>query len=88
MTTLAQARATLAPLNMTIRHADGEYRVAFKVLHNSPAAREDAEASAYYTDDIDDAVSTACAMRRYAADFGQRAIVNGALRITRFSDFA
>jgi hypothetical protein len=63
---LAQAKAELAKINMTIKHADGEYRVAYKVQPNTKEAREAAEASAYYTGDIWDAVLTAKEMRKWA----------------------
>lgn len=55
---LAQARAELMLLGMTIRHNDGEYRVAFKVANRTPDALLEAEASAYYTGDLLDAVGT------------------------------
>lgn len=50
MTTIASAKAAVKALGMIFsKTSDGEFRVGF--YHN--------EASAYYTDDIDDAVSTA-----------------------------
>jgi hypothetical protein len=53
MMTLSAARTQLAALGYSIRRTQaGDYRVARKGLVN-------AEASAYYTNDLDDAVSTA-----------------------------
>lgn len=50
MTTIASAKASVKALGMIFsKSIEGEYRVSF--YHD--------EASAYYTDDIDDAVSTA-----------------------------
>ena len=53
--TLAQVKAELKQVNVTIRKRDGEYRVNF---------RGGAEATAYYTNDLDDARQTGLAMRR------------------------
>ena len=51
---------------MAASHRDGEYRVSYPA-HEIPSttARED---SAYYTNDADDAVNTAMAMRRAAQE--------------------
>lgn len=58
MTTLRQARQIVKDLGMTLRVIDGEeYRVAYV---------PDREASAYYTNDLDDAVGTARAMYAFA----------------------
>ena len=51
--TLAQAKAKLREFNLVLTKNEGEYRVNFK------GGRE---ASAYYTDDINDAVCTGFAM--------------------------
>lgn len=56
--TQAEARATLASLGMTLRVTDGEFRVNFLGAD---------EATAYYTNDICDAIGTAQAMVRTAA---------------------
>lgn len=53
--TLAQAKADLAKIGITIRKRDNEYRVNFK---------GGSEESAYYTTDLDDAVGTGHAMVR------------------------
>lgn len=52
--TLTQARATLRLRGMTIRKRDDEYRVNFY---------RGEETTAYYTNDLDDAVDTGVAMR-------------------------
>jgi hypothetical protein len=62
--TLNAVRAELATMGMTIRHNDDEYRVAFRVVNNTPDALLDAEASSYYTGDLTDALNTAHAMRK------------------------
>ena len=49
MTTLAQAKAALRPLGVVLSKKDGEYKVNF---------RGGREGTAYYTDDINDAVAT------------------------------
>lgn len=54
MTTLAQLKAEAKTLGMTVRKKDGEYRVSWP--HD--------EASAYYTDDADDALGTMRIMHR------------------------
>lgn len=51
--TLTQARDALRLRGITLRHTDGEYRVNFK---------NGDEATAYYTNDLDDAVATGLAM--------------------------
>jgi hypothetical protein len=57
MMTQTEARQRLNVHRMTLRRtAAGDYRVAF-------ADRSDNEASAYYTDDLDDAVLTGALMR-------------------------
>lgn len=56
--TLEQARAQLAPLGVVLTKSDGEYRVNFK---------GGAEATAYYTDDLNDAVGTGKAMAKHKA---------------------
>lgn len=60
MMTLAQMRAALAAHGMTLRHdhGAGEYRVNF---------RHGYEASAYYTNDRQDALDTALDMARRRA---------------------
>ena len=55
--TMQSARAELAGMGMTIRKTDGEYRVTFKDM-----PRDEAEDAAYYTDYMDDAMSTAKSM--------------------------
>lgn len=49
-----KAQAELRTLGITLRKTDGEYRVAF--------AGKGTESSAYYTNDIEDAVNTGRAM--------------------------
>lgn len=53
--TLAEARATLRALGLTIRKRDGEYRVAFRSQGTMIATVEE---TAYYTTDLADAIST------------------------------
>ena len=53
--TLTQARDALRIRGVTLRHQDGEYRENLK---------GGAEATAYYTRDLDDAVATGLAMVR------------------------
>ena len=55
--TLEQAKTEAMDYGMTLVHRGGEYRVNF---------RGGTEATAYYTNDRDDAVATAKAMRRRA----------------------
>lgn len=52
--TLKEAQKYVSSLGLTLRHSFGEYRVNFK---------GGKEATAYYTNDIKDAVSTAECMR-------------------------
>lgn len=53
-TTQAQARAILSPLGITLKKTeDGEYRVSFRGWSETRA-----EATAAYTNDIDDAIGT------------------------------
>lgn len=52
--TLEHARIELAQVGVTIRKTDGEYRVNLKGA---------TEATAYYTNDIDDAVQTGYQLR-------------------------
>jgi len=59
MMTLTEARQRLALLGMRLTRRDREFRVAFAELPYSKA-----EASAYYTDDLLDAVLTGAKMRR------------------------
>jgi hypothetical protein len=56
--TLTAAKALLRPLGVTLRKRDGEYRVAFDMRDN--------EASAYYTNDLADALETGRAMACHA----------------------
>lgn len=56
--TLAIARTLLKPINMVLNKRHGEYRVNFK---QKDGGNED---SAYYTDQIEDAVLTAQEMYR------------------------
>lgn len=56
--TLATAKKFLSTLNIKITKSDDEYRVNFKNGN---------EATAYYTDDLDDAVNTGIAMHEDAA---------------------
>jgi hypothetical protein len=64
-TTLKQARLKLNPLRVTVnRTAYGDYRVALATIAN-PIERE---ASAYYTDSLDDAIDTGCAMATHLAN--------------------
>lgn len=58
MVTMREAKQRLALNGMSFRKTEyGDFRVAF-------AEVRDNEASAYYTDDIEDAVLTGAAMRR------------------------
>lgn len=59
MTTFAQVKAELREIGITISvdRDYGEYRVNFA---------GGSEATAYYTNDIDDALDTGCAMASYA----------------------
>ena len=50
--TYMQACAILTPLRITLRKWDGEYRVNWRVVDGGT------EETAYYTDDIEDAVET------------------------------
>ena len=56
--TYTTARKTLRAVNMCIRRFDGEYRVQL--------AESNREETAYYTDDLQDAVDTGLDMRRIA----------------------
>lgn len=60
--TLATVKADLAEHGLTISRKEGEYRVA--IAHGTPSEKE---ASAYYTNDIDDAWGTGLEMARHAA---------------------
>lgn len=60
MITMREARLRLAVNNMRIVCRDGEYRVSYAELMGGDRD----EASAYYTDDLEDAVLTGAAMRR------------------------
>lgn len=53
---LKQAKEVLRPLGLSINRKWGEYRVAPLIAPDMPPKR--AEAIAYYTNDLDDAVST------------------------------
>lgn len=55
--TMAQAKAILRAVGLSIRLRDGEYRVNYA---------NGSEATAYYTNDRDDAVNTGLAMKAYA----------------------
>jgi hypothetical protein len=60
MLTIREARTRCAVNAMRLQRTDcGEFRVSFAELTGAAA-----EPSAYYTDDLDDAVMTAAAMRR------------------------
>lgn len=64
---LKQARLELFPFGMIISKRDGEFRVSFRIRHDGGKpemtnARQ--EKLAYYTQDIDDAVSTGKVMAR------------------------
>lgn len=56
--TLATAKQFLSTMGMKITKSNDEYRVNFKNGN---------EATAYYTDDLDDAVNTGIAMHEDAA---------------------
>lgn len=58
MMTLTEARQRLALSGMRLTKRDREYRVAYAELRFA-----DAEPSAYYTDDLEDAVITGARMR-------------------------
>jgi hypothetical protein len=62
MMTLAEARQRLNLLGMRMTRVDREFRIAYAELPYSKA-----EASAYYTDDLLDAVLTGAKMRRSCA---------------------
>lgn len=57
MMTMKQAKEALKKIRVTIRKRDGEYRV------NLAEGNED---TAYYTDDLKDAVDTGIMMRHHA----------------------
>jgi hypothetical protein len=61
--TLKEAREILTPLGVVITAQDGEYRVNFK------GGKED---TAYYTDDISDAVGTGKMMKKSSTDDGKK----------------
>jgi len=63
--TFRQAAEAVRALGLVLRAKDaaGEYRVSVRRAHGDAA--ELAEASAYYTDDLGDAVATAQAMARH-----------------------
>lgn len=61
MMTQREARLRCEVNNMHIRFDRGEARVSFPELANNSVR---SEATAYYTDDLEDAVLTAGAMRR------------------------
>lgn len=65
MINFREARQRLSMYNMHIGRegAGTDYRVSFAEL-----SRDKAEASAYYTDDLEDAVITGAAMRRRKND--------------------
>lgn len=56
---LKQVNESLNPLGLRVSKRDGEYRVAFMHLHHGIT---DTEASAYYTDSLEDAEGTGIAM--------------------------
>jgi hypothetical protein len=63
--TMVEARLILKPLNIVIRKRHGEYRVAFRTPYRTEGSPPfDQEASAYYTNDLDDAVGTGIAMAK------------------------
>jgi len=64
MTTLTQKQlfAAVRALGLSIRCADGEYRIAHKLGHYRDALLARQESDAYYTNDRDDALATARAM--------------------------
>ncbi len=68
--TIAQTKAAVAATGLIATwDADaGEYRVTFRKEALPCADRR--EAVAYYTDDAEDAIDTAWAMRRHAAQHG------------------
>ena len=74
--TLKQVRAELRAVGMVIRSQDGEYRVTF-----SRDLNQDAEASACYTDDLEDALGTGKAMARALAEHCDRVIGKVALAL-------
>jgi len=61
--TLKEAREILTPLGVVITTQDGEYRVNFK------GGKED---TAYYTNDISDAVGTGKKMKKSSTDDGKK----------------
>lgn len=61
MMTSAETRQRIAMNDMCCGKRDGEWRISFPELQRNPAR---AEATAYYTDDNEDAALTAAAMRR------------------------
>ena len=64
--TFVEARLTLKPLGIVIKKQYGEYRVAFRLPQRTkgmpPAFNP--EDSAYYTNDLDDAVGTGLLMAK------------------------
>lgn len=63
MMTRAEARLRMQEHGASYTFRDGEYRVT---LNEWPAHLVSTEERAYYTDDLEDAVLTAGAMRGYA----------------------
>lgn len=67
MITQTEARQRCAINRMSMRRVDGEFRINF--------IERDNEATAYYTDDLDDVVLTAASMRRRMNDQVSRKFV-------------
>jgi hypothetical protein len=62
MLTVREATERNRVNNIHLSRRDGEYRVTLRELHGTPKG----ERIAYYTDDLEDAVLTAAAMRQKA----------------------
>jgi hypothetical protein len=62
--TLVEARVILKPHGITLNRQHGEYRVAFRLPYRTKQQGRafDPEKTAYYTNDLDDAVGTGLAM--------------------------
>lgn len=74
--TMSEARQRLAQYGMRLSRVNAGFRVAFHEL-----AYQDAEVSAYYTDDLEDAVLSGCMMRaRPALDVRFAKQTNGVRR--------
>ena len=79
--TVNEARQRISLNNMAATRVDGEWRITYPEYRNNPVRQE---ATAYYTDDNEDAALTAAAMRR-SMDATRRVKLNKLA--TRMADF-